>query len=92
MRNAPLGMLVTYTHIIPRDDCPIQKVMSLDCIALTTLGGNELVLQMSWQMAAVFSMLHRRSLSKNSSAAVISQSGLDPRASCGVRDISSGCW
>ena len=29
MREAPLGMLVTYTHITPRDDCPIQKVMSM---------------------------------------------------------------
>ena len=29
----PLGMLVTYTHITPRDDCPIRKVMSLDCIS-----------------------------------------------------------
>ena len=27
MREAPLGMLVTYTHITPRDDCPIRKVM-----------------------------------------------------------------
>ena len=28
MREAPLGMLVAYTHITPRDDCPIQKVMA----------------------------------------------------------------
>ena len=28
MHKAPLGMLVTYTHITPRDDCPIRKVMS----------------------------------------------------------------
>ena len=28
MREAPLGMLVTYTHITPRDECPIRKVMS----------------------------------------------------------------
>ena len=27
MREAPLGMLVTYTHITPRDDCLIRKVM-----------------------------------------------------------------
>lgn len=27
MHEAPLGMLVTYTHITPRDDCPIRKVM-----------------------------------------------------------------
>ena len=27
MREVPLGMLVTYTHITPRDDCPIRKVM-----------------------------------------------------------------
>ena len=25
MREAPLGMLVTYTHITPRDDCPYGK-------------------------------------------------------------------
>ena len=29
MRKAPLGMLVNYTLITPRDDCPIQKVMCL---------------------------------------------------------------
>ena len=28
MREAPLGMLVNYTLITPRDDCPIQKVMN----------------------------------------------------------------
>ena len=28
MREVPLGMLVTYTHITPRDDCPIRKVMT----------------------------------------------------------------
>ena len=27
MREAPLGMLVTYMHITPRDDFPIRKVM-----------------------------------------------------------------
>ena len=27
MREAPLGMFVTYIQITPRDDCPIQKVM-----------------------------------------------------------------
>ena len=27
MREAPLGRLVTYMHITPRDDCPIRKVM-----------------------------------------------------------------
>ena len=27
MREAPLGMLVTYTLITPRDDCPIRKVL-----------------------------------------------------------------
>ena len=27
MHKAPLGMLVTYTHITPRDDCPTRKVM-----------------------------------------------------------------
>ena len=29
MRKAPLGMLVNYMLITPRDDCPIQKVMQL---------------------------------------------------------------
>ena len=29
MRETPLGMLVTYMLITPRDDCPIQKVMSI---------------------------------------------------------------
>ena len=28
MREVHLGMLVTNTHITPRDDCPIQKVMA----------------------------------------------------------------
>ena len=27
MREVPLGMLVTYTHITPRDDSPTRKVM-----------------------------------------------------------------
>ena len=34
MREAPLGMLVTYTHITPRDDFPIRKVMQHACIQL----------------------------------------------------------
>ena len=33
MREAPLGMLVTYTHVTPRDDCSIQKVMPVSSIA-----------------------------------------------------------
>ena len=27
MREVPLGMFVTYTHVTPWDDCPIRKVM-----------------------------------------------------------------
>ena len=28
MREVALGMLVTYTHVNPRDDCPIRKIMA----------------------------------------------------------------